>query len=40
LHRILAEIGDNQVAGYTTLPADQMWLKDLVLATWARLDEA
>lgn len=40
LHRILADIGDNQVAGYTTLAADELWLKDLVLATWARLDEA
>ena len=36
LHRLRAEAGDGQPLVHSTLPAEDVWVKDFVLATWAR----
>jgi hypothetical protein len=36
LHRLRAEAGEGQPLVYSTLGAEDLWVKDLVLATWAR----
>lgn len=36
LHRMLADAGEKRPVAYTTLGADERWVKDLILATWAR----
>jgi hypothetical protein len=36
LHRLRAEAGDGRPLVHTTLGPDDLWVKDLVLATWLR----
>ena len=36
LHRLRAEAGEGRPLVHSTLPAEDVWVKDLVLATWAR----
>jgi hypothetical protein len=36
LHRLRAEAGDGQPMVHSTLAAEDLWVRDLVLATWAR----
>jgi hypothetical protein len=36
LHRLRAEAGEGQPLVHSTLGAEDLWVKDLVLATWAR----
>ena len=40
LHRMLADAGEKRPVAYTTLGADERWVKDLILATWAAAGEA
>jgi hypothetical protein len=36
LHRLRAEVGDGKPLVHSTLGAEDLWVKDFVLATWAR----
>jgi hypothetical protein len=36
LHRLRAEAGDGMPLVHSTLGPDDLWVKDLVLATWVR----
>jgi hypothetical protein len=36
LHRLRADVGDGKPLVHSTLGAEDLWVKDLVLATWAR----
>jgi hypothetical protein len=38
LHRLRAEVGDGKPLVHSTLGAEDLWVRDLVLATWARQD--
>lgn len=40
LHRMRAETGQGKPLIHSTLGNDDLWVRELVLATWARLDEA
>ncbi|MBI3044938.1 MAG: hypothetical protein HYY78_19140 [Betaproteobacteria bacterium] len=40
LHRILADAGERRPCAYSTLDADERSVKDVILATWAKSDEA
>lgn len=40
LHRMRADAGEGKPLLHSTLGQDELWVKDLVLATWAQMDEA
>ena len=40
LHRMRADAGDGKPLFHSTFGQDELWVKDLVLATWAQMDEA
>ena len=40
LHRMRADAGENAPLVHSTLGADEHWIKDLLLATWANAGEA
>jgi hypothetical protein len=40
LHRMRADAGEGARLVHSTLGQDDLWAKDLILATWARLDTA
>jgi hypothetical protein len=40
LHRMRADAGEGRPLIHSTLGQDELWVKDLVLATWALKNEA
>jgi len=40
LHRMRAEARENAPLVHGTLGPDELWVRDLIIATWARMDEA